>query len=417
MSAPDSAAASDPMRCGYSDTADNRSSEGTTSVLIEIHPTVVNDNYLSATRNHSSRHTMSLSANQATALLLADCLGTGLLALPNDIRVLGSLVGLGFLILNLPINYFAGYILHETAMAVEQQQNEAETHRALLSFSSINGMLQQYNYQTIRSHPDTKISPISNPSNKFSVGSTSISTQPSPIVNQNNKNNDTATFDFIGMTTALFTDNPSATFTVTCMYYCNIFLVLGNYILVMSYAVVAAFGETNVDILTAGGLSAMGMFAVSQTRTMARLGRSASFVSLTALLVVILQCLWEVRQEQRRFPIVPPAILSTEPTSVPNSESPFMQQLRKLSALGSIGFAVGSQKLFLNIRHELADRNDAPRTLAGGLTAFGTLYVLSCLVAGPHPPSFLFDAIPTSSWNRHFAGALLWIHVVVSYGM
>jgi hypothetical protein len=53
---------------------------------------------------------------------------------------------------------------------------------------------------------------------------------------------------------------------------------------------------------------------------------------------------------------------------------------RKLSALGSIGFAMGSQKLFLNIRHELADRSMAPHSLAGSLSAFGAIYILVVLM-------------------------------------
>ena len=89
--------------------------------------------------------------------------------------------------------------------------------------------------------------------------------------------------------------------------------------------------------------------------------------------------------------------------------------LRQLSATGSIGFAVGSQKLFLNIRHELRDRRQAPVSLALALAVFGATYILICWAAGPNPPSFLFDAIPAGTKRRRIGGVLLWIHVVVSY--
>jgi hypothetical protein len=46
---------------------------------------------------------------------------------------------------------------------------------------------------------------------------------------------DTATFDFIGMTQALFSSRRS-TRLVMALFYTNIFLVLGDYILVMSHA-------------------------------------------------------------------------------------------------------------------------------------------------------------------------------------
>ena len=46
------------------------------------------------------------------------------------------------------------------------------------------------------------------------------------------------------------------------------------------------------------------------------------------------------------------------------------------------GFAVGSQKLFLNIRHEFKRREEAPKSLAISLTTFGSVYVLVCILAG-----------------------------------
>ena len=66
-----------------------------------------------------------LNMLQAAALLTADCLGTGLLALPQDVKVLGKVIGLGFLILNLPINLYAGTILAHAAQHVEQEPHDA----------------------------------------------------------------------------------------------------------------------------------------------------------------------------------------------------------------------------------------------------------------------------------------------------
>merc|ERR1712125_145377 len=85
--------------------------------------------------------------------------------------------------------------------------------------------------------------------------------------------------------------------------------------------------------------------------------------------------------------------------------------------MGSIGFAVGSQKLLLNIRHDLSDRSTAPRSLAIALAAFGAVYVFVSLSAGKTPPAFLFDAIPPGGIHRRIAGLFLWIHVAVSYAI
>jgi amino acid permease len=196
-------------------------------------------------------------------------------------------------------------------------------------------------------------------------------------------------------------------------YYTNIFLVLGNYIVVMSHAVTALVGEDRLCVPTAGILASTLMFAVSQLKTMARLGRSASAISLTALGIVVAQCLYSVNNAT-------PAAADNTATNDSNyldDSISFNNVLRQFSAMGSIGFAVGSQKLFLNIRHEFADRKQAPQSLAMALAAFGSFYVAIVFAAGPKPPGFLFDAIPAHTLQRRIAGFFLWVHVVVSYAI
>uniref|UniRef100_A0A7S4NE31 Uncharacterized protein n=1 Tax=Odontella aurita TaxID=265563 RepID=A0A7S4NE31_9STRA len=91
--------------------------------------------------------------------------------------------------------------------------------------------------------------------------------------------------------------------------------------------------------------------------------------------------------------------------------------MRKLSALASIGFAVGSQKLLLNIRHEMANQErDTPRALGLSLLLFGGAYVGVCVLAGLDPPPFLLDAVG-AGLRRRVAGLLLWIHVAVSFAI
>ena len=221
------------------------------------------------------------------------------------------------------------------------------------------------------------------------------------------------------------------------------------------HAVVATLGEGVVCIPVAGLIAGAGMFVVSQSRTMARLGRTASICSLIALLIVVIQCLIAAnrvqQQQEEEEALISHAgddddatiaatstatdnnhrILSTdsplndgetwryliqEPDETTNHGPTFHDVFRQLSALGSIGFAMGSQKLFLNIRHELADRQTAPKTLAISLTIYTTVYASICILAGPNPPAFLFDAIQ-GFWNRRVAGFLLWAHVIVSYAI
>lgn len=155
------------------------------------------------------------------------------------------------------------------------------------------------------------------------------------VVNPRQKvHHDVATFDFIGMTQALFSSR-QITRVVMILFYTNIFLVLGDYILVMSHAVSALVGEENICIPKAGIIAAVLMYGFSQIRTMASLGRAATVISLTSLFVVVVQCLWAVRVNKAEAYVEASAEDFDEDHGL----------LRKLSALGSIGFAVSSQKV------------------------------------------------------------------------
>ena len=74
--------------------------------------------------SYSDHSPNDLTIVSGAALIMADCLGTGILALPADIHVLGLGVGLAFLILNLPINLYAGTILSRSATWVEDRLSE-----------------------------------------------------------------------------------------------------------------------------------------------------------------------------------------------------------------------------------------------------------------------------------------------------
>lgn len=64
------------------------------------------DSMFSVDSNYRDVSANDLTMLQGAALLTADCLGVGLLALPEDAKVLGRWVGIGFLVLNLPINLY-----------------------------------------------------------------------------------------------------------------------------------------------------------------------------------------------------------------------------------------------------------------------------------------------------------------------
>jgi amino acid permease len=441
--------------------------------------------------NRNKAAVPDLNVWQGACLLVADQMGTGLLALPHDITVLGVGFGLGFLVANLPINLYAGTILCGSAEYVEKEQSRANTiyeqqqqHQHSL-FIQPGGLLKEHaddndedtallkqsttnntagGYSAVvdgrsRVAGDDELDEFEdNDTDNYDVNSlTEIGDDDDVQIMSVDKidddrvhghghgrghalHHDTATFDFIGMTSALFFDPTSvtasttttkrksrindATFWVMILFYTNIFLVLGNYIVVMAHAVSALVGEDLLCVPTAGLLASTLMFAVSQLRTMARLGRAASVVSLSALAIVVAQCLYFCRIPQQQLPEQQPENVVAAPEDVEDTSTSLsffspttVSILLKLSATGSIGFAVGSQKLLLNIRHEFANRSEAPQSLAMSLLVIGTCYVFIIVAAGPNPPGFLFDAIPQGSVDRRIAGFLLWIHVVVSYAI
>jgi len=131
------------------------------------------------------------------------------------------------------------------------------------------------------------------------------------------------------------------------------------------------------------------MLAFSQIDSMAKSGRTATAISFTALLIVIVQCLVATRN-----------ITDTAENDSFHIASTFW---RKTSALSSIGFAVGSQKLFLNIRFDMADRSKSAVSLSIALVTFVLAYIIVCLLAGPAPPQFLLDSIAEDT-SRQIAG-------------
>ena len=265
-----------------------------------------------------------LSMWQGAALLTAECLGTGLLALPANVQILGVKFGIAFLVSNLPINLYAGTIFHWAATAIEERQNvenliykdnnfalhpddeiddddptmidyeqvNQNTCSSVLSALSVDGMYNVNYTYNIKHDDKTNYKSLNQNTlqSNFSLMTTGTA--------HTQLHHDTATYDFIGMTQCLFQGNRLATRLVQGIYYTNLFLVMGNYILVMSHAVSAVFGDT-ICLPVAGAVASVGMFVVCQMRSMAKLGQTASFVSLGALFIVVAQCLWALHHDDQ----------------------------------------------------------------------------------------------------------------------
>eukprot|EP00536_Pseudo-nitzschia_multiseries_P004762 jgi/Psemu1/285328/fgenesh1_pg.82_\ len=379
---------------------------------------------------------------QGIALLTADCVGVGILGLPNEVKLLGWAAGLSFLVLNCPINYYAGNFLSKLALRLEAEGGTSRVHgshrqnhanddvEVELATTAVGGndasivrrrfsnrkklyqgLPQQQQEdsivdETVRCDGDENDNDNYNAAESDAGAGGSYTSK-----------NDRQTSDLINITAAVFSPNDTPTarsyvMLAKILYYANLFLVLGDYILVMSRSVAALFGEENICMPTAGVIASILMFGLCQFRTMANLGRSVSLASLLALLIVLVQCIFHHRTNSTGIGISD----SPETRNMLENDNDDDGMWGKFSSLAGVGFAVGSQKLFLNIRHELKNREEASKVLAGSLSAYGSAYVAIVLLAGPDPPSFLFDSIP-EGWGRRTAGLLLWFHVAVSYAI
>ena len=332
-----------------------------------------------------------LSLVTGALLLTADCMGTGILALPADIQTLGQTFGLVFLIINLPINLYAGTILSKSALFVEENMlghaitpddyNKYDDDEIIDDNNGNDNLstleMNETDKANIKQLQKNRRGYSSVTENDNSNGNNHLESQ-----TQQQHHSDTATFDFVGLTSMLFdrpilrttsdaitadafeldNDNSSDhqrrqsthhhrtitykhpfTKVVLSIYYINLFLVLSNYTLVMSHSVNAII--PTICLPTAGVIASVLMFGLSQVRTMANLGRGISAVSLGALFIVVVQCLYAIRgslseDDEEAAAAQEEQLYSTD----------FEKTLSKMSSVASIGFAVGSQKLLLNIR-------------------------------------------------------------------
>jgi hypothetical protein len=462
----------------------------------------------------ASSHSASslLTVWQAALLLTADCLGTGLLALPQDIQVLGSVGGMIFLIGLLPINGYAGTLLSRAADTIEwnnyfyQQQQEQQldhthnnndvkdnntTNHSCLNEDDCSSNENPHNhscpppekqhntktahtatttsnrssYSKVQSsnagepdnHPtitivapnhETKndpsgvvvseriesisppppsprnhqvvevLSPKKNrlhkknqPRYQSLTTTTTTTAATTSVINYTSSDDDdenddddidesdspemitrtddtrmNMTHDYTSITHCIFGNHNHhhysfMTTLVAGIYYTNIFLVLGDYILVMAHAVQAFSGFC---LPTAGILASTVMMGLAQLRTMNDLGHSVTALSLIALTIVVIQCLVGTKSAVAATTTTPSAVAEvTSNLSNDDSRVSSSSWIRKLSALASIGFATGPNKLILNIRYEMQHRSKAPLTLAIGIAIYGCVYVAICVLAGP----------------------------------
>eukprot|EP00457_Paulinella_chromatophora_P007490 gb/GEZN01007513.1/.p1 GENE.gb/GEZN01007513.1/~~gb/GEZN01007513.1/.p1 ORF type:complete len:473 (+),score=42.41 gb/GEZN01007513.1/:78-1496(+) len=289
----------------------------------------------------------------AAALLVADNVGTGVLALPGYVDTLGLYVGISFIVLQIPINLFAAESLVRAAELAEGRRDENGSEK--------------------RAPQDLVATPHR---------------------------------DVIHLAQTLEQDGGCLLRSCTqACFYSNMVLVLGNYMLVMSRSVQAMFSQHHLCQPTAGLLVSLVLLCLNLLPSMKHLGRWPTLLSIATIIACIVICLVHKDPE-----------LSAAATTTHGHDSVFTSSMHQVAALTGIIFASGSQKLLLNIRAEMVAPAESVTALKFASIFYTLGYVLVVWCTGDHPPELLLDVLPQGTWKR-LAGLCLFLHVSVSYAI
>jgi hypothetical protein len=343
----------------------------------------------------SSSSSMSLTWIQASCLITAECLGTGILALPASVQALSPNLYFGwiFLILQIPIHILAGILLCHTADRMDHncshdddETNVDNHHHDVLE-------VDQEEKDEIKNIIHDKLTHTTSPT--YETNRNSLSTYPNTPTT-NTGINTSVTRDYVGLSIAIFGiwKTSLTTTIVMIVYYTNLFLVLGNYNLVMSHAMIAFLGGGCLPL--AGILSSiLGILLILlPLRSMVNFGRSVSLLSLMALLIVVFQCLVALSHKDPHDR----SLSTITQGGIHSVGTTWFLTSRQLSAIASVAYAVGSQKLLLNVRNVMTVRQEASKSLIVAVSSYVMLYLMVCILAGS---STLLRSFIFYLWNAN----------------
>ena len=310
----------------------------------------------------SSHSTAGLGLLAATALIIADNVGTGVLALPGQIANVGRLPGLCLLLVMIVPNVYAGLLLHRAADIVEAADVSGTTATAADDFP------QHARRSLLRTSGRVR--------------------------------------DYAALAAALNGPAGAVTMTTCFFYYLSVFLQMANYLVVLGQTLQAALvGAWPLCRPWAGVVSAAITFFLNQVPSMAALGRGPALLSVLGILAVAVLC------------ITPPLADDFESTSLAANQTIPQRALSISASFGGITFAVSPTLVMLNTRHAMAHSERLPQALLLAIGSYVAAFVVLVLLAGADPPSFLFDLVPARTPKRRLTALLLFAHVAVSYAI
>ena len=326
---------------------------------------------------------MALGVFATVALIVADNVGTGMLALPGQIAKLGRATGLCLLVTMLIPNLYAALLLHRAATIVEQGSGLDNG-----GGGDGGGSDEERSAQALLLGPNAATSPddstgAKEPDRRHRVR------------------------DYAGLASALFGGGGLVSRATSFFYFFSVFAQMSNYLVVLAQTLQAALvGALPLCRPYAGLLAALITFVLNQLPSMDALGRGPAAASVAAVAVVGLLCL------------TPPAAAgSYKPAPTVPPTDALGRMLWVSSGIGGVTFAVSPTLVMLNTRHAMAVPAQLPRALLLGVGAYSAAFIALVLLAGDAPPAFLFDLIPQGGARRRVTAVLLFAHVAVSYAI
>ena len=301
-------------------------------------------------------------AGRAAIILVAECVGTGVLALPYVASVLGTGPFLLFVAVQVALNLYAGELLATAAETAERKTN----------------------YETCRTTTSALWDFVDDTDNiDWDTGEPKSPT--------------TRPRDMLELAQGLDAGRPLRAL-VASAWYGNLVLILAQYLVVMARSLRVAFPLPGCAVVVSLLIAALTAWLIAQLPTLDALGKGAAQLSFASVVAILAIC-------ARHTPTGPPPVVVEDASAAAVAAS-----------LTMITFAMITSKLFLNVRREMRDPREARKTLRYGIAAFTCVYVVVVFLSGPEPPRFLLDAVHHGTDGRVAAG-LLFAHVAVSYAI
>ena len=301
-------------------------------------------------------------AGRAAIILVAECVGTGVLALPYVASVLGTGPFLVFVLVQVALNLYAGELLATAAETAERKTN----------------------YEACRSTTSALWDFVDDTDNiDWDTGEPKSPT--------------TRPRDMLELAQGLDAGRPLRAL-VASAWYGNLVLILAQYLVVMARSLRVAFPLPGCAVVESLLIAALTAWLIAQLPTLDALGKGAAQLSFASVVAILAIC-------AKHTPTGPPPVVVEDASAAAVAAS-----------LTTVTFAMITSKLFLNVRREMRDPREARKTLRYGIAAFTCVYVVVVFLSGPEPPRFLLDAVHHGTDGRIAAG-LLFAHVAVSYAI